>query len=69
MAQRTSEEIRVEHKELLDKKMTAIADATRNARNKYDPDLKRLMHEFVAARSAEREAATAGGTGPNEYSK
>lgn len=67
--QRTSEEIYQEHKELLSKKNTAIADATRNAKNKYDPDLKRLMGEFVAARAWELAGEALEGTPPDEYSK
>lgn len=67
--QRTSDEILAEHHALLRKKTTAIADATRNARNKYDLQLMQLMAEFVLARKDERGAEPPEGTPPNEYSK
>ena len=67
--QKTSSQIMAEHNALLDKKMTAIMDATRNAQNKYDPDLKRLMAEFVLARATEALEDAKRGTPPNEYSK
>lgn len=67
--QKTSSQIMAEHNALLNKKMTAIMDATRNAQNKYDPDLKRLMAEFVLARATEVLEDAKRGTPPNEYSK
>lgn len=69
MTQRTSIEVMMEHDILLATQYTAIDNATRNIQNKYTPQLRALMAEFVAARTAEREAATAGGTPPDEYSK
>ena len=69
MIQRTSRQIMAEHNELLDKKMTAIKDATRNAQNKYDPKLKHLMAEFVVARATEVVEDAMRGTPPDEYSK
>jgi len=69
MIQRTSRQIMAEHNELLNKKMTAIMDATRNAQNKYDPKLKQLMAEYIVARATEVVEDAMRGTPPDEYSK